>query len=245
MSSSPTETADAGPHAPDGHLGVRGDDPRMAQAASGTRSRPTRRSPTSPPTRWMSRSRVRPPGSSRALLEQGRRWRSVPRSPRFETDRPRVLSPGRPPPELPGQTSGSPETATPAPPAGEADRSSFYSPSFGASRMSTGSTWSRSRAPGIGGRVRKRDLVAFIESGRPQPAKAERPLHIESPYSAGRAGRARGARAQRPTARRTASRCRRCARRSQATWSIAATRPRTARRSSRSTCTGSPRGGRS
>ena len=35
---------------------------------------------------------------------------------------------------------------------------------------------------GIGGRVRKRDLVAFIESGEPQPAKAERPMHTESPY---------------------------------------------------------------
>ena len=35
---------------------------------------------------------------------------------------------------------------------------------------------------GIGGRVRKRDLVAFIESGAPRPAKAERPMHTESPY---------------------------------------------------------------
>ena len=34
---------------------------------------------------------------------------------------------------------------------------------------------------GIGGRIRKRDLVALIESG-PEPAETERPLHIESPY---------------------------------------------------------------
>jgi 2-oxoglutarate dehydrogenase E2 component (dihydrolipoamide succinyltransferase) len=40
---------------------------------------------------------------------------------------------------------------------------------------------------GIGGRIRKRDLVALIESGSApetaaEPAQTERPLHIESPY---------------------------------------------------------------
>ena len=55
--------------------------------------------------------------------------------------------------------------------------------SFGALRVSTTSTSSRSRGPGIGGRVRKRDLVAFIGSSEADAGKpAERPLHIESPY---------------------------------------------------------------
>ena len=39
---------------------------------------------------------------------------------------------------------------------------------------------------GIGGRIRKRDLVALIESGAEaeSPPPSERPLHIESPYQA-------------------------------------------------------------
>ena len=46
------------------------------------------------------------------------------------------------------------------------------------------------RGTGIGGRIRKRDLVALIDSAPPAESPAEstprteRPLHIESPYQA-------------------------------------------------------------
>ncbi len=68
------------------------------------------------------------------------------------------------------------------PVAGEADRSSFYSPIVRRIADEHGIDLGLVEGTGIGGRVRKRDLVAFIESGPPQAAKGERPMHIESPY---------------------------------------------------------------
>ena len=63
--------------------------------------------------------------------------------------------------------------AAPATARGATRRSSSGSP------PSTASTSSRSQGTGRGGRVRKQDVLAFVESG----ARAEEPpLHIESPY---------------------------------------------------------------
>ncbi len=72
---------------------------------------------------------------------------------------------------------------------GETDRSGFHSPIVRRMADEHGIDLSRVEGTGIGGRIRKRDLVALIESGSaPQPAEpeqggqGERPLHIESPY---------------------------------------------------------------
>jgi 2-oxoglutarate dehydrogenase dihydrolipoamide succinyltransferase (E2 component) len=86
-----------------------------------------------------------------------------------------------------------PARAQPAEPAtapssgdGETDRSGFHSPVVRRMADEHGIDLSQVKGTGIGGRIRKRDLVALIESGSaPQPAEpaeAERPLHIESPY---------------------------------------------------------------
>jgi 2-oxoglutarate dehydrogenase dihydrolipoamide succinyltransferase (E2 component) len=62
---------------------------------------------------------------------------------------------------------------------GEPDRSRFYSPVVRRIAERHGIDLSRVRGTGIGGRVRKRDLLAQIEQGG---AAKERPLHMESPY---------------------------------------------------------------
>jgi pyruvate/2-oxoglutarate dehydrogenase complex dihydrolipoamide acyltransferase (E2) component len=58
----------------------------------------------------------------------------------------------------------------------EADRSGFHSPVVRRIAEQHGIDLTTVRGTGIGGRIRKRDLLALIESGD------ERPLHIESPY---------------------------------------------------------------
>jgi 2-oxoglutarate dehydrogenase dihydrolipoamide succinyltransferase (E2 component) len=81
-----------------------------------------------------------------------------------------------------------PAEAPPAPSTGdgEADRSGFHSPVVRRMADEHGIDLSQVQGTGIGGRIRKRDLVALIESGgqaqAPEPAQTERPLHIESPY---------------------------------------------------------------
>jgi 2-oxoglutarate dehydrogenase dihydrolipoamide succinyltransferase (E2 component) len=74
--------------------------------------------------------------------------------------------------------------AEPAPaPAGEEDRSRFYSPVVRRIADKHGVDLSQVQGTGIGGRVRKKDVLAYIEAreeapdGRPEPV-----LHIESPY---------------------------------------------------------------
>ncbi len=83
-----------------------------------------------------------------------------------------------------GPASG--ETPSPAPPAGEADRSTFYSPVVRRMADEHGVDLAQVEGTGIGGRIRKRDVKAYIEGGgngaTAAPAKAERPMHIESPY---------------------------------------------------------------
>jgi 2-oxoglutarate dehydrogenase E2 component (dihydrolipoamide succinyltransferase) len=80
-------------------------------------------------------------------------------------------------------SSASEDTPVPAPPAGEAseaDRSGFHSPVVRRIASEHGIDLGQVQGTGIGGRVRKRDLVAFIESA---PAKPNgRPLHTESSY---------------------------------------------------------------
>src|SRR6266511_3380250 len=65
----------------------------------------------------------------------------------------------------------------------EADRSRFHSPVVRRMAERHGVDLDHVHGTGIGGRVRKRDVSAFIENGRDaEQAPAERPLHIESPY---------------------------------------------------------------
>jgi pyruvate/2-oxoglutarate dehydrogenase complex dihydrolipoamide acyltransferase (E2) component len=72
---------------------------------------------------------------------------------------------------------------------GETDRSGFHSPVVRRMADEHGIDLSQVEGTGIGGRIRKRDLVALIESGSApeapetaEPPETERPLHIESPY---------------------------------------------------------------
>src|SRR5436190_17770737 len=71
---------------------------------------------------------------------------------------------------------------------GSVDRSGFHSPVVKRMADEHGIDLSQVEGTGIGGRVRKRDLVALIESGGAEQPKAqpeppeERPMHFESPY---------------------------------------------------------------
>ncbi len=65
---------------------------------------------------------------------------------------------------------------------GEADRSRFYSPVVRRIADKHGVDLDNVQGTGIGGRVRKRDVLAFIENGGDAEQAADRPLHIESPY---------------------------------------------------------------
>jgi pyruvate/2-oxoglutarate dehydrogenase complex dihydrolipoamide acyltransferase (E2) component len=69
------------------------------------------------------------------------------------------------------------------------DRAGFYSPVVRRIADKHDIDLSQVKGTGIGGRVRKKDVLAFIERGEAEPAKeeaaaapAERPMHIESPY---------------------------------------------------------------
>jgi 2-oxoglutarate dehydrogenase dihydrolipoamide succinyltransferase (E2 component) len=68
----------------------------------------------------------------------------------------------------------------PAADSSELDRSGFYSPVVRRIAEEQGVDLSQVEGTGVGGRVRKADLLAHLEAGAP-PTK-ERPLHIESPY---------------------------------------------------------------
>jgi 2-oxoglutarate dehydrogenase dihydrolipoamide succinyltransferase (E2 component) len=80
------------------------------------------------------------------------------------------------PPALLGTSEGF--SAPPADEPAELDRSTFYSPVVRRIADEHGIDLGEVEGTGIGGRVRKVDVVAHVERG---PVK-ERPLHIESPY---------------------------------------------------------------
>jgi 2-oxoglutarate dehydrogenase E2 component (dihydrolipoamide succinyltransferase) len=88
--------------------------------------------------------------------------------------------------EEPAAEPAAPAERAPAPvPAeDETDRSGFYSPIVRRMADEHDIDLARVEGTGIGGRIRKRDLMSLIESGG-EPAEApreERPLHSESPY---------------------------------------------------------------
>src|SRR5215211_2349282 len=90
------------------------------------------------------------------------------------------------------QDAGAPDRDEPGAPApsspahagdGEPDRSGFYSPVVRRIADKHGIDLANVQGTGIGGRVRKRDVLEFIESGGAEQAPAKQPtLHTESPY---------------------------------------------------------------
>jgi 2-oxoglutarate dehydrogenase dihydrolipoamide succinyltransferase (E2 component) len=79
--------------------------------------------------------------------------------------------------------AGDGPAAPPADKPSEIDRSQFHSPVVRRIAAEHGIDLEQVPGTGIGGRVRKRDVIAFIEGGgAAEEAKEERPLHIESPY---------------------------------------------------------------
>jgi 2-oxoglutarate dehydrogenase E2 component (dihydrolipoamide succinyltransferase) len=62
---------------------------------------------------------------------------------------------------------------------GEPDRRGFHSPVVRRMAEKHGIDLSQVEGTGVGGRIRKRDVIAHIESS---PSASEPPLHIESPY---------------------------------------------------------------
>ena len=88
------------------------------------------------------------------------------------------------------QGAGAPERDEPGAPApppahpgdGEPVLSGFYSPVVRRIADKHGVDLSNVHGTGIGGRIRKRDVLAYIETGETAEAKSDRPLHMESPY---------------------------------------------------------------
>src|SRR5688500_186374 len=89
-----------------------------------------------------------------------------------------------------GQAAGTEEETAPEPeapsapeasPSSEIDRSKFHSPVVLRIAGEHGIDLDQVEGHGVGGRVRKADLLALIEQGPIQPQKPERPLHSESP----------------------------------------------------------------
>jgi len=64
----------------------------------------------------------------------------------------------------------------------EVDRSKVYSPIVRRIAAERGVDLERVEGSGVGGRVRKADLIAYLENGGAEGAPEERPLHTESPY---------------------------------------------------------------
>jgi len=82
-----------------------------------------------------------------------------------------------------GAKRPAPATEEKAPESSSEDRSGFYSPVVRRMADKHDVDLSQVEGTGVGGRIRKRDVLAFLENGEAaEPAKVERPLHIESPY---------------------------------------------------------------
>jgi 2-oxoglutarate dehydrogenase dihydrolipoamide succinyltransferase (E2 component) len=88
------------------------------------------------------------------------------------------------PPAPGGQRPAAGTEPGPAAANGEADRSQFHSPVVRRIAHKHRVDLSQVRGTGIGGRVRKKDVLAYIESpaGPPREAAPEPVLHTESPY---------------------------------------------------------------
>jgi 2-oxoglutarate dehydrogenase complex dihydrolipoamide succinyltransferase (E2) component len=86
------------------------------------------------------------------------------------------------PDESSNGSAAGPVAEAPPPGDGEADRSRFYSPVVRRIAEKHGVDLEQVEGTGIGGRVRKKDVLAFIDGGSETAAPKERPLHIESPY---------------------------------------------------------------
>jgi 2-oxoglutarate dehydrogenase dihydrolipoamide succinyltransferase (E2 component) len=109
------------------------------------------------------------------------------------------VAPGTPPARAPKSARAG--AAPDAPPAGELqelDRSGFHSPVVQRIAEEHGVDLSQVEGTGVGGRVRKADVLGYIESGGEGEPAEERPLHIESPYRPEPASAGNGAQA--PTA---------------------------------------------
>jgi pyruvate/2-oxoglutarate dehydrogenase complex dihydrolipoamide acyltransferase (E2) component len=89
--------------------------------------------------------------------------------------------PGEAHPEEDDSNRSSAGPVTPAGEPSELDRSGYYSPVVRRIADEHGIDLDQVQGTGIGGRVRKTDVVAHIDGG-PEPEAGERPLHIESPY---------------------------------------------------------------
>jgi 2-oxoglutarate dehydrogenase dihydrolipoamide succinyltransferase (E2 component) len=118
-------------------------------------------------------------GTQLAELDAGARPGEAHPEEHHEEPEPASAAPAKPAERQESQTTGD----------GEADRSGFHSPVVRRMADEHGIDLSQVEGTGIGGRIRKRDLVALIESeadaqptAAPEPAETERPLHIESPY---------------------------------------------------------------
>ena len=89
------------------------------------------------------------------------------------------------PPHAGSAGARSPDSAPPAGDTGELDRSSFYSPVVRRVADEHGVDLEKLDGTGVGGRVRKSDVVAYVKDGGNGSARKEpsaRPLHSESPY---------------------------------------------------------------
>ena len=98
-----------------------------------------------------------------------------------------AASPGQAHPEeqQAGERPAPPGAEQEAEPAEEPDRSRFHSPVVQRIAAKHGVDLDRIEGTGIGGRVRKRDVLAFVEGGAGPVdgnGEASAPLHIESPY---------------------------------------------------------------
>ncbi|HMC07062.1 MAG TPA: dihydrolipoamide acetyltransferase family protein [Solirubrobacterales bacterium] len=81
----------------------------------------------------------------------------------------------------PDQGGGSPATE-PSTADGRTDRSGFYSPVVRRIAAKHGINLARVKGTGIGGRVRKKDVLAHLAQGGGPAVSQEPMLHIESPY---------------------------------------------------------------
>ncbi len=80
------------------------------------------------------------------------------------------------------ETAGNGDAAQPATGTGEPDRSRFYSPVVRRIAEEHDVDLERVEGHGVGGRIRKTDLLGYIESGGTATPSTQRPLHSESPY---------------------------------------------------------------